>query len=84
MLQSRQSKLKVVKFKRIRDCRLMISCPVSSSSGYETGSEKEAGPAVKEERRSSDVSLAAHTQPFLRVGGAAYPRTRRRSLSVNR
>ena len=66
---------------------------MSSSSGYETGSEKDvlAPHQVKEARRSS-MSSSLHSQsqsqrqsqPFLRVGGAAYPSHRRRSLSVNR
>ena len=58
---------------------------MSSSSGYETGSEKDAVVvAPSQERRSSLAAVSKHSQPFLRVGGAAYPSHRRRSLSVNR
>ena len=60
---------------------------MSSSSGYETGSEKDTVvAAASQERRPSLAAVTAsqHSQPFLRVGGAAYPNTRRRSLSVNR
>ena len=57
---------------------------MSSSSGYETGSEKDTVVAAAQERRSSLAAVSKHSQPFLRVGGAAYPNTRRRSLSVNR
>ena len=59
---------------------------MSSSSGYETGSEKDTvvGAQGNLERRSSLAAVPRHSQPFLRVGGAAYPNHRRRSLSVNR
>ena len=59
---------------------------MSSSSGYETGSEKDTVVPDQsgQERRSSLTTVSKHSQPFLRVGGAAYPNHRRRSLSVNR
>ena len=54
---------------------------MSSSSGYETGSEKDAVVVAAREARERP---SQPSQPFLRVGGAAYPSHRRRSLSVNR